>query len=295
MKKKVYIICGPTASGKSDLAIEQALANNGVIINADSQQVYKDLPILTACPSMVDMEKVSHKLYGFFEGYRRMDAALWLSYVTKEIKEVFAQGKTPYVVGGTGFYIKALTEGLSVIPSVPLNIRIQVRKEGIKAKNEYLYNIVKKYDPDLAARISPSDRQRMLRGIEVYRGTGVPLSAWQRNKKIRPLPEVDFDINIVDYEMPVLEERIKLRTEKMLEMGVVDEVKKLLSLGYDETRAPIFKVIGVATIRKYLNGEYSIDEMKKELVLLTRQYAKRQRTFFRTQLSHDKDKKETKD
>jgi len=285
-KNKVYIICGPTASGKSNLAIEQALANNGVIINADSQQVYKELPILTACPSIADMEKVPHRLYAFFDGNKRMDAALWLTYAIKEIKDTLEMGKNPYVVGGTGFYIKALTEGLSVIPNIPQNIRDQVRKEGIKAKNEYLYNILKKYDPELAKKVNPSDRQRMLRGIEVFRATGVPLSVWQRNKKIKPLPDVQFDLNIVDFEMSVLERRIALRVDKMLEMGVVDEVKRMLELGYDEKHAAIFKVIGVTTIRKYLSGEYDLAAMKKELVLLTRQYAKRQRTFFRTQLSY---------
>ena len=212
-----------------------------------------------------------------------------MTLATKEIRNAWAEGKTPYVVGGTGFYIKALTEGLSVIPTIPYNIRTQVRKEGIKAKNEYLHNILRKYDPELAAKINPSDRQRMLRGIEVFRATGVPLSAWQRNKKVKPLPDVQFDVNIVDFEMPVLEERIALRVDKMLEMGVVDEVKRMLELGYDEERAAIFKVIGVATIRKYLSGEYDLAAMKKELVLLTRQYAKRQRTFFRTQLSHKED------
>ena len=282
-RKQVYIICGPTASGKSSLAINLALENNGVIINADSQQVYRELPILTACPTDDDYQKVPHKLYAFYDGFRKMDAGLWVKYATEEIKKAFEDGKTPFVVGGTGFYIKALTEGLSVIPDVPENIRNQVRKEGLKTKNEDLYKILQKYDLELSKKILPSDKQRILRGIEVFRATGVPLSLWQKNKKIKPLPDVDFKIKVVDFEMPVLEQKIKLRANIMFENGVVEEVKKLLSLNYPEDSA-IFKVIGVETIKKYIDGVYSKDEMLNELVLLTRQYAKRQRTFFRTQI-----------
>ena len=284
MKQKAYIICGPTASGKSSLAIKLALENNGIIINADSQQVYRELPILTACPSARDYETVPHKLYQFFDGTKKMDASLWCEYAKKEIEEAFQKGKTPFIVGGTGFYIKALTEGLSVIPNIPQNIRDQVRKEGLHAKNLDLFTILEKYDPDLCKKILPSDKQRILRGIEVFRATGTPLSVWQKQKKIKPLPDIDFDLKIIDFEMPELENRIKLRTEEMFKSGVIDEVKKLLSLEYSDN-ASIFKIIGVETISKYLSNKITLDQAKSELILLTRQYAKRQRTFFRTQLS----------
>ncbi|MCR5506497.1 MAG: tRNA (adenosine(37)-N6)-dimethylallyltransferase MiaA [bacterium] len=284
MKEKAYIICGPTASGKSSLAIELALKNNGVIINADSQQVYRELPILTACPSKADYETVPHKLYQFYDGTKKMDASIWIEYAKTEITNAFDNGKTPYIVGGTGFYIKALTEGLSVIPNIPQNIREQVRKEGLHAKNIELYEILKKYDPDLCKKVLPSDKQRVLRGIEVFRATGTPLSVWQRQKKIKPLPDIDFDLRIIDFEMPELEKRIKLRTEEMFKSGVVDEVKNLLSMDYPDN-ASVFKIIGVETIWKYLAKAITLDEAKSELTLLTRQYAKRQRTFFRTQLS----------
>ncbi len=284
MKQKAYIICGPTASGKSSLAIKLALENNGVIINADSQQVYRELPILTACPSKTDYETVPHKLYQFFDGTKKMDASLWCEYAKKEIEDTLKNKKTPFIVGGTGFYIKALTEGLSVIPTIPQNIRNQVRKEGLHAKNSDLYEILKKYDPDLCKKVLPSDKQRILRGIEVFRATGTPLSVWQRQKKIKPVPDIDFDLKIIDFEMSELETRIKLRTEEMFKMGVIDEVKNLLSLNYPDN-ASIFKIIGVETISKYLSNTITLDQAKNELVLLTRQYAKRQRTFFRTQLS----------
>ncbi len=280
--KKVFIICGPTASGKSAVAMDMALANNGVIINADSQQVYKELPILTACPTKEDYAKIPHKLYQFNSGTDRMSVAVWVELAVKEINNAFECGKTPFVVGGTGFYIKALTEGLSVIPNIPENIRVLVRKEARYAKNSDLFEILKKYDMDLAKKISSSDRQRILRGIEVFRATGTPLSVWQRQSKIKPMPDVNFEFKIVNFEMPELERRIQNRTKLMFENGVVEEVVNLFALGYSEN-APVFKVIGVETIKKYIDGVISKDEMLKEIVLLTRQYAKRQRTFFRTQ------------
>lgn len=284
MNQKAYIICGPTASGKSSMAINLALESNGVIINADSQQVYRELPILTACPTQSDYETVPHKLYQFYDGAKRMDASIWIEYAKQEIETALKNNRTPYIVGGTGFYIKALTEGLSVIPTIPENIREQVRREGVHAKNTDLYAILQKYDPDLCKKVKPSDKQRVLRGIEVFRATGTPLSAWQKQKKIRPLPNIDFDLKIIDFEMPELEKRIHLRTEEMFKNGVVDEVKKILCEEYPDN-APIFKIIGVNTIWRYLANKLTLDEAKAELNLLTRQYAKRQRTFFRTQLS----------
>ena len=195
MNQKAYIICGPTASGKSSMAINLALESNGV-----SQQVYRELPILTACPTQSDYETVPHKLYQFYDGAKRMDASIWIEYAKQEIETALKNNRTPYIVGGTGFYIKALTEGLSVIPTIPENIREQVRREGAHAKNADLYAILQKYDPDLCKKVKPSDKQRVLRGIEVFRATGTPLSAWQKQKKIRPLPNIDFDLKIIDFE-----------------------------------------------------------------------------------------------
>ncbi len=283
MQKKVKIICGATASGKSAKALDMAFNDNGVIINADSQQVYKDLPILTAMPSVEDMQKVPHKLYAFIDGTERMDVSKWCEFAVCEIKKAFENGQQPYIVGGTGFYIKALTEGLSVIPSVPAKIRELVRKEGLNAKCSDLHNILEKYDPDLARKVAVNDKQRILRGIEVFRATGVPLSAWQRNKKIKPLGDMEFDIDFIDYPMSELEKRIKLRASLMFDMGVVDEVKALFNRGYDE-RSGVFKILGVKEIKSFIDGEISFDEVVAKLALITRQYAKRQRTFFKTQI-----------
>ena len=284
MQEKVKIICGATASGKSSRAIVEAIKNKGVIINADSQQVYRELPILTACPNDDDMKKVPHRLYGFINGNDRMDVAKWCEFARAEIQKCFSEKKVPYIVGGTGFYIKALTEGLSVIPSVPPKIREIVRREGLNAKCSDLMEILRKYDPDLANKISPNDRQRILRGIEVFRATGIPLSSWHKNKKIKPVPGAEFEIDFVDFEMCELERRIKIRAEMMFDMGVVEEVKNLYTMGYDEEKSSIFKVIGVRDIKDFVDGKISLSECMERVILLTRQYAKRQRTFFRTQI-----------
>lgn len=283
MQLKVNVICGPTASGKTSKAIEEALKHNGVIINADSQQVYKDLPILTAMPSFEDMQKVPHKLFAFIDGTERMDVSKWCEFAAVEIKKAFEAGMQPYVVGGTGFYIKALVEGLSVIPSVPDKIRKLVFKEGLNSKCIDLHNILKTYDPDLANKVSVNDRYRILRGIEVFRATGVPLSEWQRNKKIKPLGDMQFDIDLLDFSMGELEDRIKIRTASMFDMGVIEEVEALFERGYHE-RSSVFKILGVKEIKSIIDGEISIDEAMAKIILITRQYAKRQRTFFKTQL-----------
>lgn len=284
MQGKVNIICGATATGKSSLAISKALINNGIIINADSQQVYKELPILSSCPSVEEYNMVPHKLYEFIDGNDRMDASKWLAFAVEEIKKAFAEGKTLYLVGGTGFYIKALTEGLSVVPNIPEKIRGLVRKEGINAKLSDLYEILKGYDPELAEKVGKNNKQRILRGIEVFRATGVPLSHWQRQKKVKPIgSEVVFDIEQLDFEMKELEARIAIRTDKILGMGVIEEVEALYQKDY-YLDAPIFKVIGVEAIKKHIDGELGKSELRDNIILLTRQYAKRQRTFFRTQI-----------
>lgn len=284
MENKVYVICGPTASGKSSLAIDMALKNNGVIINADSQQVYRELPILTACPSVEDYEQVPHKLYQYVDGNSKMDAGLWAAQAAVEINKAFELGQMPIVVGGTGFYIKALVEGLSVVPEVALKIRELLRKETVHMKNEDLHKILEKYDPELAAKTLPSNRQRVKRGIEVFRASGVPLSTWQRQKKIKPLEDVEFDLQFVDFPMETLERRIAKRTDLMLNNGMVEEVEALFGLGYYDD-APIFKVIGVEAVKNYIDGKLSKVEMTAEIILRSRQYAKRQRTFFKTQFS----------
>ncbi|MDR2098974.1 MAG: tRNA (adenosine(37)-N6)-dimethylallyltransferase MiaA [Rickettsiales bacterium] len=285
MQGKIKVIYGPTASGKSAKAIELAIADGGVIINADSQQVYRELPILSAQPGPADMAKAPHRMYGVLSGEDRMDAFRWSEMAASEIRAAWEAGKTPYVVGGTGFYIKALAQGLSVVPAIPRPIRDMVRKQGLKSKISELYEILKGYDPDLATRINPHDKQRILRGIETFRATGMPLSSWQRQRKIKPFPEAEFEFFAVDFPMDELERRIEARTDAMIKAGVVDEVRAMLAMGYPEG-APIYKIIGVDAVSAHIGGKMSAGDMRAAIVLATRQYAKRQRTFFRTQMEH---------
>ncbi len=281
----VNIIYGPTASGKSSFAINEAIKNNGIIINADSQQVYKELPILTACPTTEDYTKVEHKLYQFIDGFIGIDVNLWLKNTVNEIINANNKGKIPFIVGGTGFYIKSLIEGLSPIPEINLNIRNKIREKYKNITTYEIYEDLKKIDIELANKLSKNDRQRILRGIEVFYSTGIKLSNWQKKEKIKLLPNAKFNLKFINPEMKILETRIKQRTEFMINNRVIDEVKTLLNKNY-KPNSPIFKVIGVKSIINYINKNMNIDELQSKLILETRQYAKRQKTFFKNSIQN---------
>ncbi|MDR1009219.1 MAG: tRNA (adenosine(37)-N6)-dimethylallyltransferase MiaA [Rickettsiales bacterium] len=264
--RKIVVVCGPTACGKSARAIERAARENGVVINADSQQIYKNLPVLTACPTAEDMAATPHKLYMFADDTEQMDAEKYALLAAREIEQAFADGKTPILTGGTGFYIKALTHGLSPIPEVP-TIRNATFEE------------LQTCDLALAKVIKPGDSQRINRAVAVFRATSRPLSYFQSLPLERPI-QADFELEIMDMPIEMLETRIALRLDQMIAQGVVEEVEKLAC----PPDAPIWRVIGATAIREHLDGNLSLEEMKAQIFLETRQYAKRQRTFFRTQL-----------
>lgn len=280
----VNIICGPTASGKSDIALKMAIKTGGVIINADSQQVYKDLPILTACPLKKDYEIVPHKLYEFLNGDESLDVKKWIELAVLEIKTAWNLNKTPILVGGTGFYIKSLINGLSPLPDIKPDVRRDIRNQAQNLSTLELYNKLEQVDYELAKKINPNDKQRILRGLEVYFSTGKKLSLWQQEKKIKPLENAKYNIQILNTEKNILNERIEKRTDKMIQMGVIDEVANLIKKHYAPT-APIFKIIGVNHIINYLQNKITKEEMKDLIILETKQYAKRQRTFFKTQFN----------
>ena len=266
MGREVNIIAGATASGKSRIALERARRANGVIINADSQQVWRDLDVLTARPSADDMAVCPHKLYGFLPSDGKLDAYEWARMAAAEIKSAWASGQTPYVVGGSGFYIKALTQGFSPIPHA----------EPSPPDYERLQSV----DPGAAAHISPRDPQRISRALGVFDHTGRRLSDWFKEPRKKPL-EAEFDMEIISLPVDELNEKIAARARFMLENGAVEEVAALSS------RAPadslIFKVLGVRAIRALIAGEIDRNEALSRIVAETRRYAKRQRTFFKTQ------------
>jgi tRNA dimethylallyltransferase len=273
---KVLLIGGPTASGKSGLALEKARALDGVIINGDSLQVYRGLEILTAQPSPQECQEVPHRLYGFLDPSQTFSVGKWLSLVNTEIEAALKDNKLPIVVGGTGLYLKSLRDGISEIPAIDPQIRKQ-----LKNSQEENYAELKKVDPLLAERLSPQDRQRTQRGLEVFYGTGKPLSFWQTRK---PLPSpYEFDICLLMPSKAELEKRITLRLQKMLEQGVLDEIARLrlnpLSL---QAR----KAIGFQEFEAYLKGETSFEDALELTLIHTRQYAKRQLTWFRHQFKN---------
>jgi tRNA dimethylallyltransferase len=278
----VLVIAGPTASGKSGLALKLAEELNGVVINADSMQVYKDLRILTARPSEEDEARVPHTLYGTRDGAEACTAAAWASDAAREIKAVWDDEHTPIVVGGTGLYIKALMQGLSDIPDISPDVRQAARRLRLEQGNDALYASLQEKDPDGAARLKPKDRQRVLRAWEVVEATGKPLHVWQDKASEPLLPKARFFSVLVQPTREDLYAACDGRFETMLETGALAEVKALLKRALDPS-LPVMKALGVTELAAYLRGEGTREAAVTEAQQHTRNYAKRQTTWFKTQ------------
>ena len=288
MKNKILIISGPTASGKSKLAIELAKKYNGVVINADSMQIYKGLPILSAQPSQDDLKEAEHKLYSVLEPTEKCSAGIWVKLVQKEIEDARQNGKTPIVVGGTGMYLKSLIEGLSPIPEVSESVRTEVVNTREEIGNGRFFDLVKKVDPVTAKRVGVTDKQRLMRAYEVYLETGKSLSDWREvpNKKLYSRNEF-FHINVLP-PREKLYERCDVRFEKMVDDGGVIEEVKEFTANYPECfekNCSVLKTLGLAEIIDYINGKVSKSEMIEIASQKTRNYAKRQLTWLRHQFT----------
>lgn len=274
---KVVVIGGPTGSGKSVFAYQLAQEKNGIVLNGDSLQVYAGLEILTDQPSLQTQREIPHRLYGFLDPTQSYSAGMWLSSVLKEIEESLQMGQLPIVVGGTGLYLKTLLQGITPIPVIEPSIR-QYLQTRDSATQEILYQELQVRDPILSARIHPHDHQRTLRGLEVFYGTGKPLSEWQA-KKPEPLP-YDFETILVMPSKEDLRIKISSRIEKMLKKGVLDEIAAILPLPPSPTA---MKAIGLREFGSFLEGNCSLEQAKELTFIHTCQYAKRQRTWFRHQ------------
>ena len=276
--QRVHILAGPTASGKSSRAMAVARAAGGVIINADAMQCYAPLPILSAQPSVADRAALPHRLYGFLQPTDSINAAKWAELALHEIENVLTAGQLPIVCGGTGLYLKALTQGMAKIPDIDPAIRQSLQARLADEGLPKLYDELKTRDAALAARLKAGDTQRILRGLEVVIGTGRPLSEWQSGEHTRP-PAYDFRLEIILPEREQLYENINHRTHQMIAMGVLDEVRAAdippQSLAY--------KTLGYAEFRRHLTNEIPLDEAIELTQTLTRQYAKRQMTWWRNQ------------
>ena len=289
-KSKIFLIFGPTASGKSSLAIKLAKKINGEIVNADSMQVYKELKILTARPTKKDQKNIKHHLYGFQSVKKNFSTGHWLILAKKKIKEIQKKNKTPILVGGTGLYFKAITEGLVKIPKIPLKFRNKVRNLQKKLGQEEFYKKLIKIDPLVNHKINPKDPQRSIRAYEVKKYSKVSLIEWFK-KTDKKFEDKDFSKIYVDFPRHDLIKRINKRVDKMFSEGAINEVKKFLKLNVKKDKSAN-KIIGINEIKKYLRKEIDLLLVKELIAIKTRQYAKRQNTWARGHMSSWKKKEE---
>ena len=278
-KSKIILISGPTASGKSSFGIKLAKKINGEIINADSMQVYKQIKILSARPNPKNYQKIRHHLYGFHDIKKNFSTGDWLKLVIKKIKEVKKRKKIPILVGGTGLYFKALTDGLSRIPKIPLKIRNQIRALQQEIGQKKFYQQLLKIDPMSVNKIKPNDTHRSLRAYEIKFYTQKSINSYFQNTKSN-FKEIDFYKIYIDFPRQDLIERIKLRTEQMINRGAVNEVKNFIKLKVKKDKS-VNKAIGINEIRQYLKNEKDLHEIIDQISIKTRQYAKRQSTWAR--------------
>ena len=279
----VFVVAGPTASGKSVVALELAQKFDGVIINADASQIYKGIPIISAAPSQADKERCLHLLYEIFEPEIRGSVAEWLSLAVGAIKQTLDEDKRPIVVGGTGFYIETLINGVSPIPDTKEEIKLQVKKIFEEGGVQALYDELSAKDIRGAKMVHANDATRVRRALEIFLDTGVSIAEWFE-KPLRPcLKEVDFQIMAKLPSLSELEEKCSQRFDLMLQAGAIEEVKALLKRGLDRS-LPVMKAIGVPELGSYIEGKTSLEEASNLAKLHTRQYAKRQLTWFRNRL-----------
>lgn len=280
----VLVIAGPTASGKSGLALRVAEELNGAVINADSMQVYRDLRLLTARPSAEDEARVPHRLYGHLDGADVSTAADWAADAVAHIKTVHAADKLPIVVGGTGLYLKALMEGLSAIPEIPDDVRAAARRLRLEQGIDALFASLTEKDPEGAAKLKPKDRQRVLRAWEVVEATGKPLHAWQSQAAPSPPLKATFHTVLFRPEREDLYAACNSRFDKMLDQGALEEVEALMARTLDPG-LPIMKALGVPDLMAHLRGETSLQDAVTKAQQRTRNYAKRQTTWFKNQFN----------
>lgn len=279
----VIVIAGPTGSGKSALALAWAERYQGVVINADSMQLYADLAIVTARPNAADCALVPHELYGFVPATQMCSAAWWREQAIATINRARAAGQVPIITGGTGFYLDALIRGFSPMPDIPEQIKAAtarlIRDAGVWA----LYAELRNADPDMAARLKPTDTQRISRAWDVLQATGQSLAVWQAHPRSGPPPGMDFQIHKLMPPREWLLPRLEQRFEQMLAQGAIDEVAHLCAIDPERT-SPLFKAVGVPPIADFLGGNLTRDQMIVRVIETTRQYAKRQMTWLRHQL-----------
>ncbi|HEX5959331.1 MAG TPA: tRNA (adenosine(37)-N6)-dimethylallyltransferase MiaA [Hyphomicrobiaceae bacterium] len=274
------LIAGPTASGKSALALALAERLGGTVINADSMQVYRELRLITARPSAEDEARAPHALYGCVSGADAYSAGRYAVDAARAIAEAQAAGRVPIVVGGTGLYFKALLEGLSPIPATDPGMRAYWRNEAARRPAPELHALLRERDPEMAMRLMPTDQQRIVRALEVLDSTGRSLAAWQREPGRPVLREAETKRLLVLPEQVAHRALIEARFDAMLAGGGLDEVRRLLEAGLS-SELPVMRALGVAPLAAHLRGLRSLEDAAATAKSDTRKYAKRQLTWLR--------------
>ena len=277
-RPRVALIAGPTASGKSALALRLAQATNGIVINADASQVYDDLQVLSARPSREEMGGIPHRLFGHIDGAEACTAARWAAEAREEIGKAHAEGRLPILVGGTGLYLRTLFDGIAPVPDIDPAIRSAVRAMPVADAHTALSI----EDPAAAARLAPADSTRVARALEVVRSTGQPLAYWQQQKVGGIGEQIHLSPLILLPPRDWLIGRCDQRFEQMVEGGAVAEVEALLTRNLSPD-LPVMRAIGVPEIASWLAGDMDREMMLERGRIATRQYAKRQYTWFSRQ------------
>lgn len=286
-RKNVIIIAGPTASGKSDLALDLAEEFGGVVINADSMQIYEGLEVVTDSPKEVARFRAPHRLYGVWDPAMPFSVGQWLELAMQEIRDAHQAGLIPIVVGGTGMYLQTLIKGIAAIPPIPLAVRENVRNLLAEKGSVMLHAELSKFDPKTAARLNVSDGQRIARAIEIFEATGKSLTHWHaEGAQSKISPEFKFWSVLLKPPRQFLYAACDARFEEMLKTGALDEVSALVDRKLDP-KLPAMKALGVPEIIKYLAGELLFEEAVSAGQQTTRRYVKRQGTWFKNQFIAD--------
>ena len=281
--ESAILIAGPTASGKSRLALELARSLNGIIINADSMQVYRELRVLTARPDSQQEALAPHRLYGIISACTQFSVRRWLDLAIAEIDIARRTGQVPIIVGGTGLYLQALTEGIAVIPDIPQDIRRRTRALMADGGAAGVYDALKLKDPVMAERLNSKDSQRLVRALEVIDGTGISLAEWHARLDTTSVLPGSWRGFILSWPRSELYNRCDRRMEQMLEHGALDEVRALVDLDLDPS-LPAMKALGVPVLIKLIRGEMDQASAVALAQQATRRYAKRQMTWFHNKM-----------
>lgn len=290
-KQLIYVIGGPTASGKSAAALDLAEKHKGVIINADSMQVYDGLPTLTAHPSIEEKQAFPHELYGTLHPNDSCSAGNWREMVEPLIHDILSKGQTPIIVGGSGLYINALIVGLSPIPDIPDDIRTAAGEKQKELGNPAFHTALAERDPVMAERLEPYNTARLVRAWEVLEFTGKSLAQWQEAPPLGPPENWQFDVTLIMPERDILYSRCNKRFEWMLENGALEELEdfnRKIAIGDINENALLTHALGANPLTAYMNGELSREEAIDKGQRETRHYAKRQVTWFRHQIKANK-------